>query len=53
VWDRERKIALLKEALTLCEREIERLNKALEAIRDAPGGGPGRRIAAQALDKLN
>jgi hypothetical protein len=31
--------------------KAERLEKALEAIRDAPGGGPGRRIAALALEK--
>lgn len=32
--------------------EVDRLRKALEAIRDAPGGGPGRRIATQALSSV-
>ena len=31
------------------EAEIKRLQEALEAIRIAPGGGPGKRIATMAL----
>lgn len=31
----------------------KRLRLALEVILDAPGGGPARRIAAQALDMPN
>ena len=31
------------------ERRLERAEKALRAIQAAPGGGPGKRIAAQAL----
>jgi len=32
------------------EQELERLRRALEAIKDAPGGGPGKRIATMALE---
>lgn len=31
------------------QAEIDRMKAALRAISEAPGGGPGRRIAAQAL----
>lgn len=36
-------------ALDRQQAEIDRLKTALRAISEAPGGGPGRRIAAQAL----
>lgn len=36
---------------TMCDG-FERMVAALRAIRDAPGGGPGRRIACQALDGI-
>jgi len=31
--------------------EVKRLSGALESIRNSPGGGPGRRIASQALEE--
>jgi hypothetical protein len=46
------------ELLRIAAKRIRELNadnaklrKALAAIKDAPGGGPGKRIAAQALRK--
>jgi hypothetical protein len=33
------------------QKRIERLEKALRAIINAPGGGPAKRIATQALDE--
>lgn len=41
-----------KQALAELCVEFDRLRLALEVILDAPGGGPARRIAAQALGGL-
>lgn len=38
--------------LTRLSEENERFRKALNAIKVAPGGGPGRRIAFQVLGEL-
>lgn len=35
------------------QKEIKQLRDALQAIINAPGGGPGRRIAMQALAASN
>ena len=37
------------ERIAELEAEIKRLREALKAIRVAPGGGPGKRIATMAL----
>jgi len=40
----------MPEKIRKYSQRIERLEKALRKIKDAPGGGPGKRIATLALE---
>jgi hypothetical protein len=52
--DREKLKHLGNQALRAIEaqEEIDRLRRGLKEIQNAPGGGPGRRIATQLLDRI-
>lgn len=42
----------LERELSLAQARLAEVEKALRAIIDAPGGGPGRRIASMALEAI-
>lgn len=45
-------VELLVDRISILTTEKDALTNALKVIKDAPGGGPSRRIAIQALDKF-